>query len=81
MRERERERERERVLATTPDPYTSEQPQSHEIALHLLSEHVSATTMLFDSRGLDQKRCREKDSHVFAAWEPSVPGSCTCLDA
>ena len=42
----------------------SEQSQSHEIALHLPSEHVSAATVLFDFRGLGRKSV-ERRAHVF----------------
>lgn len=44
--------------------YASEQWQSHEIALQLLSEHVSAATVLFDFRGLGRKGV-EGRTHVL----------------
>jgi len=44
--------------------YASEQSRSHEIALYLLFEHVSAATMLFDFRGLGPGGV-EKRTHVF----------------
>ena len=53
MRERERESARNHSGS-----YTSEQSRSHEIALYLLSEHVSAATMLFDFRSLGRKVSR-----------------------
>jgi len=78
--ERERERERERARNHFGS-YASEQPQSHKIALHLLSEHVSAATMLFDFKGLGRKGV-ERRTHVFLRLRsPSGASSCTCLGA
>jgi hypothetical protein len=71
LRERERERERERARNHFGS-YASEQPQSHKIALHLLSEHVSAATMLFDFKGLGRRGVERS---------PSGASSCTCLGA
>ena len=44
--------------------YASEQSQSHETGLHLLSEHVSTTTILFDFGGLRRKGV-EGRTHVL----------------